>query len=102
MGGQPNVTGMLYYDEITPYPLNYRGLNSVIYSTTTTIMKTSRKLDILESLDAMDQTQMEKVMDYIREILNQNPRRYDRKKRQQAMEQIRKALQPQQTLRPQF
>lgn len=65
-------------------------------------MKTSRKLDILESLDAMDQTQMDKVMDYIREILSQSPRRYDRKKRQQAMEQIRKALQPQQTLRPQF
>ena len=93
---------MLYYGEITPYPLNHRGLNFVIYATTTTFMKTSRKLAILESLDAMDHTQMEKVMNYIREILNQNPRRFDRKKRQQAMEQIRKALQPQQTLRPQF
>jgi 4-alpha-glucanotransferase len=93
---------MLYYGEINPYSLNHRGLNSVIYSTTTTIMKTTRKLAILESLDAMDHTQMEKVMDYIREILNQSPRRFDRKKRQQAMEQIRTALQPQQTLQPRF
>lgn len=65
-------------------------------------MKTLRKLAILESLDAMDHQQMEKVMDYIREILNQKPQKNDRKMRQQAMEQIRKALQPQQALRPQF
>jgi len=65
-------------------------------------MKTLRKLAILESLDAMDHSQMEKVMEYIREVLSHHPRSHDRKKRQQAMEQIRKALQPQQTLRPQF
>ena len=65
-------------------------------------MKTLRKLAILESLDAMDHTQMDKVMDYIREILDQGHGKLDRKKRQQAMEQIRSALQPQQTLRPQF
>lgn len=65
-------------------------------------MKTVRKLAILESLDAMDHAQMEKVMDFIREILDQKRIEPDRRKRQQAMEQIRKALQPQQTLRPQF
>ncbi len=65
-------------------------------------MKTLRKLAILESLDAMDHAQMEKVMDYIREILSQERHVPARKNRQQAMEQIRKALQPQQTLKPHF
>lgn len=82
--------------------MNHRGLNSVIYLTTTTIMKTIRKLAILESLDAMDHGQMEQVMTYIREILRQDARKEDRKRRQQAMEQIRKALQPPQVLQPHF
>lgn len=52
-----------------------------------------RKLAILESLDTMDHIQMEKVLQYIKEILRQeqvtdNNRRF----RQQAMEQIRHAL----------
>ena len=56
-------------------------------------MKTMRKLAILESLDTMDHFQMEKVLQYIKEILRQeqvtdNNRRF----RQQAMEQIRHAL----------
>ncbi len=65
-------------------------------------MKTLRKLAILESLDAMDQLQMEKVMAYIREILHKDSPRVDRKRRQQAMEQIRKALHPHQILQPRF
>ncbi|MBL7848768.1 MAG: hypothetical protein JNL40_14975 [Cyclobacteriaceae bacterium] len=65
-------------------------------------MKTLRKLAILESLDAMDHIQMEKVMDYIREILRQESKVQDRRKRNQAMEQIRKALQPEKNLRAQF
>lgn len=65
-------------------------------------MKTIRKLAILESLDAMDHGQMEQVMTYIREILRQDARKEDRKRRQQAMEQIRKALQPPQVLQPHF
>ena len=65
-------------------------------------MKTLRKLAILESLDAMDHAQMEQVMDYIREILRQDSHRQDRKRRQQAMEQIRKALQQHQILQPGF
>ena len=56
-------------------------------------MKTMRKLAILESLDTMDHFQMEKVLQYIKEMLRQeqvtdNNRRF----RQQAMEQIRHAL----------
>lgn len=65
-------------------------------------MKTLSKLAILESLDSMDHSQMEKVMAYIREILGQEARPHDRKRRQQAMEQIRKALQPHQVLQPRF
>lgn len=65
-------------------------------------MKTLRKLAILESLDAMDHVQMEKVMEYIRETLRNESTREDRRRRQQAMEQIRKALQPQQLLRSSF
>lgn len=82
--------------------MNYRRLKSVIYVTTTTNMKTLRKLAILESLDAMDHAQMDKVMAYIREILHQNSRPADRKHRKQAMEQIRRALQPPQVLQPRF
>ncbi len=82
--------------------MNHKGLKCVLYLTTTTKMKTLRKLAILESLDAMDHVQMEKVMTYIREILKQDRPVPDRRERQQAMEQIRKALQPQQTLKPQF
>jgi hypothetical protein len=56
-------------------------------------MKTMSKLAILESLDSMDHDQMEKVLQYIKQILRQeqatsNSRRF----RQQAMEQIRYAL----------
>lgn len=65
-------------------------------------MKTLSKLAILESLDTMDHAQMEKVMDYIRQVLNQESKSQERKNRQQAMEQIRKALQPPQVFRPQF
>lgn len=65
-------------------------------------MKTMSKLAILESLDAMDHAQMEKVLNYIREILLKDAQKDARKSRQQAMEQIRKALQPTQKLRTTF
>ena len=51
-----------------------------------------RKLAILESLDAMDHIQMEKVLSYIKEMLKKDQPKDDRKFRQQAMEQIRMAL----------
>ncbi|MBS1544841.1 MAG: hypothetical protein JST14_14480 [Bacteroidetes bacterium] len=55
-------------------------------------MKMMRKLAILESLDAMDHIQMEKVLSYIKEMLKKDQPKEDRKFRQQAMEQIRMAL----------
>ena len=65
-------------------------------------METTSKLSILESLDEMDHAQMEKVMDYIRKVLEQEANMRTRKMRRLGMEQIRSALQPQQLMRPQF
>lgn len=61
-------------------------------------MKTMRKLAILESLDAMDQVQMEKVLQYIKEVLRQEQATDSRRFRQQAMEQIRRALRSEKSL----
>ena len=55
-------------------------------------MKMMRKLAILESLDAMDHVQMEKVLQYIKEVLRHEQDTDSRRFRQQAMEQIRHAL----------
>ena len=55
-------------------------------------MKIIRKLAILESLDAMDHIQMEKVLQYIKQVLQQEQVTDNRRFRQQAMEQIRHAL----------
>lgn len=58
-----------------------------------------RKLAILESLDAMDHIQMERVLQYIKELLQE--RQMNRKDdfRRQAMEQIRRALRSENKLR---
>ena len=56
-------------------------------------MKSMSKLAILESLDSMDHAQMEKVLQYIKDVLRQEQGTYNsRRFRQQAMEQIRLAL----------
>ncbi|HWA34336.1 MAG TPA: hypothetical protein VG737_09420 [Cyclobacteriaceae bacterium] len=55
-------------------------------------MKLIRKLAIMESLDAMDHIQMEKVLQYIKQVLQQEQITDNRHFRQQAMEQIRHAL----------
>ena len=63
-------------------------------------MKMMRKLAILESLDTMDHVQMEKVLQYIKEVLRQEPvRDTNRRFRQQAMEQIRHALRSENTFK---
>jgi hypothetical protein len=62
-------------------------------------MKTMRKLAILESLDAMDQVQMEKVLQYIKDVLRQEQATDSRRFRQQAMEQIRHALRSERSLK---
>ena len=62
-------------------------------------MKMMRKLAILESLDSMDHVQMEKVLLYIKEMLQQRPSTDTRHFRQQAMEQIRHALRTEKSLK---
>ena len=64
-------------------------------------MKIMRKLAILESLDTMDHVQMEKVLQYIKEILRQEQGTDNRKFRKQAMEQIRLALRSEKILKVQ-
>ena len=67
-----NITSLLFLCELRPYRLNHKGLISVICNTiTTTKMKNSPKLAILQSLDVMDQMQMENVLVYIRQVLQQ-------------------------------
>lgn len=56
-------------------------------------MNSMSKLAILESLDTMDHAQMEKVLQYIKDVLRQEQATYNNRRfRQQAMEQIRLAL----------
>lgn len=55
---------------------------------------TTQKLSILESLNALDQAQAEKVLSYIKNLLNtssEEEMRYQRFKRE-AMKEIRQAI----------
>lgn len=56
-------------------------------------MRQSSKLAIVQSLDGMDQVQMEEVLKYIKTVLNQphRPMNYQRFK-YEAMKEIRQAL----------
>lgn len=56
-------------------------------------MKHSPKLAILQSLDAMDQVQMEKVLQYIKGVLVQNGKTDYGTFKSEAMKEIRRALQ---------
>jgi hypothetical protein len=56
-------------------------------------MKHSPKLAILQSLDAMDQVQMEQVLLYIKEVLVRNEKMNYRSFKSEAMREIRRALQ---------
>jgi len=82
--------------------LNLRGLICVIcyvnhhYDT----MKYSPKLAILQSLDAMDQLQMEEVLTYIKGLLNQPARSTDYQSfKREAMKEIRMALRKEKRVR---
>jgi hypothetical protein len=55
-------------------------------------MKHSPKLAILQSLDAMDQLQMENVLDYIKSILRNSDVADHKSFKKEAMKEIRKAL----------
>ncbi len=60
----------------------------------------TKKLQILESLDALDQSQSEKVLAYIKNMLvtNRDENQYKRFKRE-AMKEIRKALKTDRSLK---
>jgi len=82
----------LFLCELHAYGLNHKGLISVICNTiTTTKMKNSPKLAILQSLDVMDQMQMENVLVYIRQLLQQG-NLANKSFKKEAMKEIRKAL----------
>ena len=55
-------------------------------------MKHSPKLAILQSLDAMDQVQMENVLDYIKSVLRDSDPMAHKSLKKEAMKEIRKAL----------
>ena len=55
-------------------------------------MKHSPKLAILQSLDAMDQLQMENVLDYIKNVLRVSDAMAHKSFKKEAMKEIRKAL----------
>jgi len=87
------ITSLLFLCELHPYRLNHKGLISVICSTiTTTKMKNSPKLAILQSLDIMDQMQMENVLIYIRELLQKHGDVTNQSFKKEAMKEIRQAL----------
>lgn len=83
----------MFLCELKAYRLNHKGLISVICNTiTTTKMKYSPKLAILQSLDVMDQMQMERVLVYIRELLQKHGNTTDESFKKEAMKEIRQAL----------
>jgi len=55
-------------------------------------MKSSSKLAILQSLDVMDQVQMENVLVFIRQLRQQPGDVADKNFKKEAMKEIRKAL----------
>ena len=58
-----------------------------------------RKLAILESLDAMDHFQMERVLQYIKGLLQEKQAIGENDFRRQAMQQIRRALRSEKSLK---
>ena len=52
----------------------------------------TKKLQILESLNAMDQTQTEKVLAYIKDILTPKSEIEYKRNKREAMKEIRQAL----------
>jgi len=55
-------------------------------------MKNSPKLAILQSLDVMDQVQMEHLLVYIREVLHRRAPMDHKNFKKEAMKEIRQAL----------
>jgi len=55
-------------------------------------MKNSPKMAILQSLDIMDQMQMENVLNYIRQLLQKHGNVTNKSFKKEAMKEIRQAL----------
>ena len=64
----------------------------ICINNTTTKMKNSPKMAILQSLDGMDQVQMEEVLKYIKGLLNSANDSGYRAFKKEAMKEIRQAL----------
>jgi tellurite resistance protein len=56
------------------------------------MISVTNKLRILESLDALDQSQSEKVLAYIKELVNPREEIYHQQVKREAMKEIRQAL----------
>lgn len=70
-----------------------RGIRVICINQPLQNMLQSPKLAILQSLDAMDQVQMEEVLTYIKGLLNHPKRTEDYKDfKREAMKEIRQAL----------
>lgn len=52
----------------------------------------TKKLQILESLNALDQTQTEKVLAYIKDMLTPSDESQHKRNKREAMKEIRQAL----------
>lgn len=86
--------------EVEPHPVGFRYL----YCQTTTQMTIiSQKHQILESLEALDHVQTEKVLDYIKGLLYPSrDNAQHRKLKREAIKEIRQALGKGRKLKPSF
>lgn len=64
----------------------------VLITTTTVMNSVTKKLQILESLNALDQTQTEKVLAYIKDMLTPSDENQYKRNKREAMKEIRQAL----------
>jgi len=80
------------YQSVTPNFYPEFTFKFIAITTTTVMNSVTKKLQILESLNALDQTQTENVLAYIKDMLTpKNEGEYKRNKRE-AMKEIRQAL----------
>ena len=64
----------------------------ILITTTTVMNSVTEKLQILESLNALDQTQTEKVLAYIKDMLTPSDESQYKRNKREAMKEIRQAL----------
>lgn len=62
----------------------------------------TKKLQILESLSALDQTQTEKVLAYIKDMLSPKAEIEQKRNKREAMKEIKQALNPGRRLKVSF